>query len=175
MTIFPRKNGVRRSNLHRRNPSAQNHIRKRRVIEQQRLVSTLGNVSPGRNRTEHREEGSGIGGKQVRNTVSNNNGIRGRQRAKPGTRALAEIRHWQRSTGLLIPKLAFQRLVREISIGINSNIRMQTMALLAIQESAEHFLVKLFENANLCAIHAKRVTLQVKDMQIVHRIREHDL
>eukprot|EP01048_Picozoa_sp_COSAG05_P000479 COSAG05_NODE_13_length_36464_cov_294.169449_5_plen_169_part_00 len=72
---------------------------------------------------------------------------------------------------VLIRKLPFQRLVREISDTFRSNFRFQSLALLAIQEACEAYLVGLFEDSNLCAIHAKRVTLMPRDVQLARRIR----
>eukprot|EP00996_Jenningsia_fusiforme_P004656 NODE_5502_length_671_cov_15.675241_g5126_i0.p1 GENE.NODE_5502_length_671_cov_15.675241_g5126_i0~~NODE_5502_length_671_cov_15.675241_g5126_i0.p1 ORF type:complete len:154 (+),score=41.41 NODE_5502_length_671_cov_15.675241_g5126_i0:52-462(+) len=92
-------------------------------------------------------------------------------RFRPGTVALREIRKFQKSTDLLIRKLPFQRLVREIAQEYRAEIRYQSNALLALQEAAEAYLVGLFEDTNLCAIHAKRVTIMVKDMQLARRIR----
>lgn len=97
-----------------------------------------------------------------------------KRRFKVGMRALWEIRRLQRSTELLIPLLCFQRVVREIAQGMShqlDSIRFQPSALLALQEAAEVYLVCLFEDANLAAIHAKRVTIFPKDMQFVRRIR----
>merc|ERR1712187_146232 len=92
-------------------------------------------------------------------------------RYKPGTVALREIRKYQKSTELLIRKLPFQRLVREIAQDFKQDIRFQSTALLALQEASEAYLVGLFEDTNLCAIHAKRVTIMPKDMQLARRIR----
>jgi len=92
-------------------------------------------------------------------------------RWRPGTVALREIRRFQKSTELLIKKLPFQRLVREIAQEIKPDIRFQSSALGALQEASEAFLVGLFEDTNLCAIHAKRTTILVKDMQLARRIR----
>jgi len=92
-------------------------------------------------------------------------------RYRPGTVALREIRKYQKSTELLVRKAPFQRLVREIAHDINSDLRFQTMALAALQEAAEAYLVGLFEDTNLCAIHAKRVTIFPKDIQLARRIR----
>ena len=92
-------------------------------------------------------------------------------RFRPGTRALMEIRKYQRSTDLLIRKLPFQRLVREIALIQRGDMRFQSHALLALQEAAEAYLVGLFEDANLCAIHAKRVTIFPKDLSLARRIR----
>lgn len=87
------------------------------------------------------------------------------------TVALREIKKFQKSTELLIRKLPFQRLVREISQEYKSDLRFQSQAVLALQEASEAFLVGLFEDTNLCAFHAKRVTIMPKDMQLAMRIR----
>ena len=92
-------------------------------------------------------------------------------RYRPGTVALREIRRYQKSTELLIRKLPFQRLVREITQDFKTDIRFQSTAILALQEASEAYLVGLFEDTNLCAIHAKRVTIMPKDMQLARRIR----
>ncbi len=93
------------------------------------------------------------------------------KRYRPGTVALREIRRYQKSVELLIRKLPFQRLVREIASGIKTDLRFQSTAVLALQEAAEAYLVGLFEDTNLCAIHAKRVTIMPKDIQLARRIR----
>ena len=92
-------------------------------------------------------------------------------RYRPGTVALREIRKYQKSTELLIRKLPFQRLVREIAQDFNTELRFQSHAILALQEAAEAYLIGLFEDTNLCAIHAKRVTIMPKDIQLARRIR----
>jgi histone H3 len=92
-------------------------------------------------------------------------------RYRPGTVALREIRKYQKSTELLIRKLPFQRLVREIAQDFKTDLRFQSSAILALQESSEAYLVGLFEDTNLCAIHAKRVTIMPKDIQLARRIR----
>ena len=92
-------------------------------------------------------------------------------RYRPGTVALREIRKYQKSTELLIRKLPFQRLVREIAQDFQTDLRFQSTAILALQEAAEAYLVGLFEDTNLCAIHAKRVTILPKDLQHARRIR----
>ena len=93
------------------------------------------------------------------------------KRYRPGTVALRDIRRYQKSTELLIHKLPFQRLVREITQDLNASLRFQTSAITALQEAAEAYLVNLFEDTNLCAIHAKRVTIKPKDIQLARRIR----
>lgn len=90
---------------------------------------------------------------------------------RPGTQALKEIRRYQKSTDLLIPKKPFQRLVKEISQEFITDLRFQSSALLALQEASEAFLTTLFEDANLTAIHAKRVTIMPRDIQLVRRLK----
>jgi histone H3 len=87
--------------------------------------------------------------------------------------ALREIRQYQRSTNLLIPKTSFQRLVREVcQVELQkANMRFTSGALMATQEAAEAYLAGLFEDTNLCAIHAKRITITPKDIQLARRIR----
>ena len=105
-------------------------------------------------------------------------GVKKRYRYRPGTVALKQIRQYQKSTELLIRKLPFQRLVREISADsevitspLCGKVRFQSAAIMALQEAAEAYLVGLFEDTNLCAIHAKRVTIMPKDIQLARRIR----
>mmetsp|Transcript_36204 Transcript_36204/g.89221 ORF Transcript_36204/g.89221 Transcript_36204/m.89221 type:complete len:164 (+) Transcript_36204:300-791(+) len=89
-----------------------------------------------------------------------------------GTVALREIRRFQKTTELLIRKAPFSRLVREIAQDLNTSVcRFQNVALEALQEACEAYIVNLFEDTNLCAIHAKRVTVMPKDMQLARRIR----
>jgi len=88
-----------------------------------------------------------------------------------GTVALREIRKYQKSTELLIRKLPFQRLVREIAQNFRTDLRFQSTAVMALQEAAEAYLVGVFEDTNLCALHAKRVTIMPKDMQLARRLR----
>ena len=95
-------------------------------------------------------------------------------RYRPGTVALREIRRYQKSTDLLIRKLPFQRLVREIAQDTDFGLlelRFQGSAVLALREASEAYLIGLFEDINPCAIHAKRVTIMPKDMQLARRIR----
>jgi histone H3 len=93
------------------------------------------------------------------------------QRYRPGTVALKEIRKYQKGAELLIRKYPFQRLVREIMGGFKLDMRIQSTAVMALQEAAEAYIVGLFEDTNMCAIHAKRVTIFPKDMQLARRIR----
>ena len=98
-------------------------------------------------------------------------GIKKPHRYRPGTVALRDIRRYQKSTELLICKMPFQRLVREIAQNIKSDLRFQTSTIMALQEASEAYLVGLFEDTNLCAIHAKRVTITPNDLQLARRIR----
>ncbi len=86
-------------------------------------------------------------------------GVRKPHRYRPGTVALREIRRYQKSTELLIRKLPFQRLVREIACDFKNDLRFQSSAVVALQEASEAYLIGLFEDTNLCAIHGKRVTM----------------
>ena len=88
----------------------------------------------------------------------------------PRMMALKEIRHYQKFTGFLIRKLPFQRLVREIAVEVAQEMQFQSSVLLALQEAAEAYLVGLFEDTNLCAIHARHVTIMPKDIQLARRI-----
>ena len=92
-------------------------------------------------------------------------------RFRPGTVALRQIRKFQKSTDLLLKKAPFQRLVREIAQETKSELRFQSSAVMAMQEASESYMVGLFEDTNLCAIHAKRVTIMPKDMQLARRLR----
>ena len=98
-------------------------------------------------------------------------GLKKPMRYRPGTVALREIRRYQKTTELLIRKLPFSRLVREIAQDFKTDLRFQPQAIGALQEAAEAYLVGLFEDTNLCAIHAKRVTIMPKDIQLARRIR----
>ena len=110
--------------------------------------------------------------KAVRKTTAASGGVKKPHRYRPGTTALREIRRYQKSTDLLIRKLPFQRLVREIAQGFrNKELRFQSTAVLALQEASEAYIVGLFEDTNLCALHAKRVTIMPKDIQLARRIR----
>jgi histone H3 len=129
--------------------------------------------------------------KAARKSAPTAGGVKKPHRYRPGTVALREIRKYQKSTELLIRKLPFQRLVREIAQDFKSDLRFQSTAILALQEvrfvviflpctctyfcfsfqASEAYLVGLFEDTNLCAIHAKRVTIMPKDIQLARRIR----
>ena len=111
------------------------------------------------------------GGKVARTSGPAAGGTKKPYRYRPGTVALREIRRYQNTTDLLIRKLPFQRLVREIAQDFKTDLRFQSSAVVALQEASEAYLVGLFEDTNLCAIHAKRVTIMPKDIQLARRIR----
>ncbi|OJJ43783.1 hypothetical protein ASPZODRAFT_135809 [Penicilliopsis zonata CBS 506.65] len=139
-----------------------------------------GATKPGRG---GRKSGGTRGGKRPPGTSGQSNIQPGdptpkgrRHRYKPGTVALKEIRKYQRSYDLLLRKLPFARLVREVALellpaNVGAELRWQSHAIQALQEAAEAFLVHLFEDTNLCALHAKRVTIMQKDIQLARRIR----
>ena len=91
-------------------------------------------------------------------------------RYRPGTVALREIRRFQKSMELLIRRLPFQRLVWEIVQDFKGRLNFASGAILALQEAAEAYLVGLFEDTNLCAIHAKCIMIMPKDIQLARRI-----
>ncbi|XP_036104161.1 histone H3.3A-like [Molossus molossus] len=109
--------------------------------------------------------------KEARKSAPSTGGVKKPHHYKPGTVALREVRHYQKSTELLIRKLPFQRLVREIAQDFKTDLCFQSAAIGALQEASEAYLVGLFEDTNLCAIHAKRVTIMPKDIQLACCIR----
>eukprot|EP00249_Psilotum_nudum_P008029 c20996_g1_i1 orf=300-758(-) len=115
-----------------------------------------------------------IGSQTARRTAPSTStpASRKRHRFRPGTVALREIRFYQKCFSLLIPALPFARLVKEMTLYFSRDVsRWTAEALVALQEAAEDFIVHLFEDTNLCAIHAKRVTIMTKDMQLARRLR----
>lgn len=98
-------------------------------------------------------------------------GVKRLHRYRPGTVALREIRKYQKTSELLIARLPFQRLVREVAQRFMIGLRFQSSAIMALQEASEAYLVGLFEDTNLCAIHAKRQTIMPKDLLLAKRIR----
>ena len=112
-----------------------------------------------------------LASKAARQSAPATGGVKKPHRYRLGTVALREIRRYQKSTELLLRKLPFQRLVREIAKEFMSDLRMNSHALTALQEASEAYLTSVFEDANLCAIHAKRVTIMPRDIQLARRIR----
>ena len=109
--------------------------------------------------------------KAARKSAPAAGGVKKPHRYRPGTVALREIRRYQKSTDLLIRKLPFSRLIKEIAQDFKGDLRFQSTSLLALQEATEAYLTHLFEDSNLCAIHSKRVTIMPKDIQLSKRIR----
>ena len=94
-----------------------------------------------------------------------------KKRYRPGEAALREIKKIQKGTNLLLRKLPFQRLVREIVQQHHGELKFQSVAMEVLQEATEAYMIHTFEDANLCAIHAKRVTIMPKDLALARRIR----
>jgi len=109
--------------------------------------------------------------KAARKSAPAPSGIKKPHRYRPGTVALGEIHKYQKSTEFLLRKAPFQRLVREFTQGHKGDLCFQSSALGASQEASEVYLVGLFEDSNLCAIHTKRVTIMPKDIQLTRQIR----
>ena len=109
--------------------------------------------------------------KAARKSAPATGGVKKPHRFRPGTVALREIRRYQKSTELLMRKLPFQRIVREIAGEFEADLRFQGTAIQALQEACEAYMVALFEDSNLACIHAKRVTIMAKDMALARRLR----
>jgi len=111
--------------------------------------------------------------KAVKKTAPAAGGIKQKagRRWKAGTVALREVKRYQKTVDNLLPRAPFQRLVRSICVDLDHEIRFQSQALLALQEASEAYIVGVFEDTNLCAIHANRVTVMKKDMDLARRIR----
>ncbi|KAL1270438.1 hypothetical protein QQF64_029454 [Cirrhinus molitorella] len=152
--------------------------KKTRIIPRHLQLANRGvHCSDGKNQADRRKSTGGkaprkqLATKAARKSAPATGGVKKPHRYRPGTVALREIRRYQKSTELLIRKLPFQRLVREIAQDFKTDLRFQSSAVMALQESSEAYLVGLFEDTNLCAIHAKRVTIMPKDIQLARRIR----
>ena len=109
--------------------------------------------------------------KAARKSAPAYGGVKKPHRYRPGTVALREIRRYQKSTELLLLKRPFSRLTRELAQNYKADFMFQSTTFLALQESSEAYLVGTMEDANLCAIHSKRVTVMPKDIQLVRKIR----
>ena len=109
--------------------------------------------------------------KAARMSAPTTGAVKKPHRYRPGTVGLREIRRYQKSTELLIRRLPFVRLVREIAQDFKTDLRFQSSAVMTLQEASEAYLVGLFEDTNLCAIQANRVTIMLKDIQLARRIR----
>ena len=96
--------------------------------------------------------------------------LKKKRRFRPGTVALREIHQYQKSTELLIRKAPFQQVIYKIMRGIWNDLRIQAAAVRSLQEAAVAYLVGLFKDSNLCAIHAKWVTIMPRDIHLARRI-----
>jgi len=154
------------------------------INQYKQSASVLAHISPSttmartkqtaRKSTGGKAPRSGIATKAAHKSAAETGGVKKPRRYRPGTVALREIRHYQKSTDLLMRKLPFQRLVREITIDFKSqgnDLSFQGLALLGLQEASEAYLVGLFEDTNLCTIHGKRVTILPMDIVLARRIR----
>jgi histone H3 len=126
-----------------------------------------------------RKSTGGVGAQRVlsakaarKTTIPQKGGIKKAHRFLPGTVALRDIRRYQQSTNTLIPLAPFSRLVREMAAEQNlKGFRFQASAITALQSATEAYLVGVFEDSNLCAIHAKRVTIMPSDILLARRLR----
>lgn len=109
--------------------------------------------------------------KKKASTSQSSTGVKKPFRYRPGTVALREIRRYQKGTELLLRKLPFQRLIREIATEGKEGMRFQSSAIIAMQEATEAHMVNLFADTCLCAIHGRRVTIMPKDIQLARRLR----
>ena len=112
-----------------------------------------------------------VASKAARKASPAGGGMKKPRRFRPGTVALREIRRYQKSTKTLLRRSPFQRLVREVASDFKTDLRMASGALGALQEATEAYMVGLFEDANLAALHAKRVTIMPRDLGLARRIR----
>ena len=147
------------------------------VVQPIQIVWSLSFINMARTKQTARKSTGGkaprkqLASKAARKATPTGEAVKKAHRFRPGTVALREIRRYQKSTDLLIKKAPFQRLVREVAQDFKTDLRFQSSAVMALQEASEAFLVGLFEDTNLCAIHARRVTIMPKDMQLARRIR----
>jgi len=127
--------------------------------------------APPRNSSFGGKYGSKYGkGAKGKDLAAHAGGVK-KPRFRPGMLALKEIKKMQCQTEAVIPRLPFQRLVRDIARASNQDIRFSVHALKALQEATECYLTGLFEDSYLIALHGKRVTLMARDIQLARRIR----
>ncbi|XP_046959025.1 uncharacterized protein LOC124529236 [Lynx rufus] len=148
-----------------------NNTKSRKVVTNKEKSAMARTKQTARKSTGGKAPRKQLATKAARKSAPATGGVKKPHRYRPGTVALREIRRYQKSTELLIRKLPFQRLVREIAQDFKTDLRFQSSAVMALQEACEAYLVGLFEDTNLCAIHAKRVTIMPKDIQLARRIR----
>lgn len=143
--------------------------------QQERLHKSTSGKAPRKSTARRSASGKAprkqLATKAARKQAKPQGGVKKPHRYRPGTVALREIRRYQKNTDLLMRKLPFQRLVREIAQDFKNDLRFQATAILALQEATEAYQVGLFEDTQLTAIHAKRVTIMPKDLQLSRRLR----
>jgi histone H3 len=98
-------------------------------------------------------------------------GMKKSRRFRPGTVALRQIRKFQKGTNTLIRKAPFQRMVREVANTQKDGLRWQSAAVAAMQEATESYVIGLLSDSNLCALHARRVTVMPRDIHLARRLR----
>ena len=108
--------------------------------------------------------------KVARKTAPATGGLKKPHRFKPGTVALREVRRYQKSTECLTRRLPFQRLVRECAHGFKAELRFERAAMLCLQQAMEMWVSTVLDDAQCYCIHAKRVTLQGKDVHLAMKI-----
>ncbi|XP_035700163.1 uncharacterized protein LOC118432638 [Branchiostoma floridae] len=140
----------------RRSPQSADYSYCRALRRRQSLFDMARTKQTARKSTGGKAPRKQLATKAARKSAPATGGVKKPHRYRPGTVALREIRRYQKSTELLIRKLPFQRLVREIAQDFKTDLRFQSSAVMALQEASEAYLVGLFEDTNLCAIHAKR-------------------
>ncbi|CAL2052542.1 unnamed protein product [Caenorhabditis brenneri] len=120
-----------------------------------------------------KQRGNPIAKSSKKNIVKKNTqGPVKKQRFRPGATALRDIRQYEQSTEPIIRKMPFRRIIQEIAhTNFNTMIKYQALAVDLLRQAAEEYITSLFEDANLCAHHAKRVTVMPKDLQLASRIR----
>jgi histone H3 len=109
--------------------------------------------------------------KKAKKATTGAAGVKRVHRFRPGTVALRQIKKLQKSTDLLMRKAPFQRLVRQLAAAHKDGLRFAASALAALQESTESYVISLLADANLCSLHAKRVTAMPSDLHLARRLR----
>ena len=127
-----------------------------------------------RNSTGGKAPRKEIAKKAARKAAPDDDGEKRRRHFRSGTVALREIRKLQKGTDLLIGKAPFNRVVHQVAEARMNDVRFQAGAVEALQHTAEDFLIELFEEAQVAALHAKRVTVMDKDIRLAVRMRGWD-
>ena len=107
----------------------------------------------------------------AKKTATQDAGEHHKRRTRPGAKALREIKMYQRSTNTLIPRAPIQRIIKEITAKYKPDARYSYGAIEAVHQCVDAYMVGLFEDTGLCAIHARRKTIMTRDMRLARRIR----